>query len=246
MAHPRVDAIVVEDPKTGDRQTFAAKMFIDAGYEGDLMARAGVPYRVGREARSEYDESIAGINMGDPESLGALWAVATRRDFWPRRWWSGWGDLVPIARDFLASFAGELTIVGVLFVFVGLVVAVRQRLAFVGLLVLVAMANVAILASHGSRSDLFLWHRYYIPAYLSAALVGADERDTGSCGGGTKLDARIDAGMKTDTFDGDWGVDRFSVHGHRGTFELCRHVKQGSCQSWWVRSILLSYLISVV
>lgn len=70
MKGTRVEAIVVEDPKTGDRQTLAAKMFIDAGYEGDLMARAGVPYRVGREARSEYDESIAGINMGDPESLG--------------------------------------------------------------------------------------------------------------------------------------------------------------------------------
>ena len=32
---------------------------IDASYEGDLLAAAGVPYRVGREARSEYGESLA-------------------------------------------------------------------------------------------------------------------------------------------------------------------------------------------
>lgn len=32
---------------------------IDATYEGDLMARAGVPWRAGREGRAEYDESLA-------------------------------------------------------------------------------------------------------------------------------------------------------------------------------------------
>ncbi len=32
---------------------------IDASYEGDLLAAAGVPYRVGREARSEFGESLA-------------------------------------------------------------------------------------------------------------------------------------------------------------------------------------------
>ena len=36
-----------------------AAIFIDATYEGDLMAAAGVPYRVGREAGSEYKESLA-------------------------------------------------------------------------------------------------------------------------------------------------------------------------------------------
>lgn len=36
------------------------KVFIDAGYEGDLMARAGVSYSVGREGVDEYHESWAG------------------------------------------------------------------------------------------------------------------------------------------------------------------------------------------
>jgi hypothetical protein len=36
-----------------------AQMFIDASYEGDLMAAAGVPFRWGREARSETGEPLA-------------------------------------------------------------------------------------------------------------------------------------------------------------------------------------------
>lgn len=40
---------------------FRAKVFIDASYEGDLMAQAGVSYHVGRESRETYGESMAGI-----------------------------------------------------------------------------------------------------------------------------------------------------------------------------------------
>jgi hypothetical protein len=41
-------------------ETIRAKMFVDASYEGDLYAAAGVSYRVGREPRSAFDESLAG------------------------------------------------------------------------------------------------------------------------------------------------------------------------------------------
>ncbi|GMU66196.1 MAG: hypothetical protein AMXMBFR36_24700 [Acidobacteriota bacterium] len=112
------------------------------------------------------------LDWGNPETPGALWAVVTRRDFWPRRWIAGPADLVPIARDFFSSFAAELTWAGAALALIGLVAGFRRR-RFVALLALVALANVAVMASHGSRSDLFLWHRYYIPAYLSAALLAA-------------------------------------------------------------------------
>jgi len=36
------------------------KVFIDATYEGDLMARAGVSYSVGREGVDDFNESWAG------------------------------------------------------------------------------------------------------------------------------------------------------------------------------------------
>jgi hypothetical protein len=41
-------------------ETIQATVFIDATYEGDLMAAAKVSYRVGREPRSAFDESLAG------------------------------------------------------------------------------------------------------------------------------------------------------------------------------------------
>ncbi|QDU53904.1 FAD-dependent oxidoreductase [Aeoliella mucimassa] len=41
--------------------TFVGKAFIDATYEGDLMAAAGVSYTVGREANSQYGESLNGV-----------------------------------------------------------------------------------------------------------------------------------------------------------------------------------------
>lgn len=45
-------------------KTFKGKMFIDATYEGDLMAASGVDYHVGREANSLYDEEWNGIQTG--------------------------------------------------------------------------------------------------------------------------------------------------------------------------------------
>jgi len=37
--------------------------------------------------------------------------------------------------------------------------------------VLVMLGNLAAVAIHGSRSDIFLWHRYYIPSYAMGALL---------------------------------------------------------------------------
>jgi hypothetical protein len=42
-------------------QTIAGRVFIDASYEGDLLARAGVSYTFGRESESQYGESMAGV-----------------------------------------------------------------------------------------------------------------------------------------------------------------------------------------
>jgi hypothetical protein len=45
-------------------KTFKGKIFIDATYEGDLMAAAGVSYTVGREANSVYNEEWNGVQTG--------------------------------------------------------------------------------------------------------------------------------------------------------------------------------------
>jgi hypothetical protein len=48
-------------------KVYRAKMFIDATYEGDLMAKAGVRYKVGREANSEYGETLNGVRAVTPK-----------------------------------------------------------------------------------------------------------------------------------------------------------------------------------
>lgn len=72
-------------------QIIKAKMFIDCSYEGDLMAKAGVSYVVGRESNELYGETYNGVQLmeghqfpdgidpykipGDPSS-GLLWGIS--------------------------------------------------------------------------------------------------------------------------------------------------------------------------
>jgi hypothetical protein len=63
MNGTRIAAIVMED---GTR--YAGRMFIDATYEGDLMAKAGVRYTFGRESNAEYGEHYNGVEAGHRHS----------------------------------------------------------------------------------------------------------------------------------------------------------------------------------
>lgn len=46
-----------------DGSKLEARVFVDASYEGDLMARAGVNYAVGRESKAEFGEEAAGVRF---------------------------------------------------------------------------------------------------------------------------------------------------------------------------------------
>lgn len=68
-----------------------AKVYLDCSYEGDLLAKAGVSYTIGREANSQYGETYNGVQVekyhqfpdgidpyktpGDPSS-GLLWGIS--------------------------------------------------------------------------------------------------------------------------------------------------------------------------
>ena len=54
----RIAKIVMENGRA-----FEGSVFIDATYEGDLMAKAGVSYHVGRESNDTYGETINGLQM---------------------------------------------------------------------------------------------------------------------------------------------------------------------------------------
>ncbi|MFV0363277.1 MAG: FAD-dependent oxidoreductase, partial [Suipraeoptans sp.] len=76
--------------KSAPYKRVKAKMFIDCTYEGDLMAKAGVTYTIGREANSLYNETYNGVQLReahqfdvdiDPykvpadKSSGLLWGI---------------------------------------------------------------------------------------------------------------------------------------------------------------------------
>ncbi len=50
--------------RTISGKIFYGKMFIDATYEGDLMAAAKVKYHIGREANNQYNEQWNGVQTG--------------------------------------------------------------------------------------------------------------------------------------------------------------------------------------
>lgn len=89
-----IKSIILEKsdkPEAKTNQIISAKMFIDCTYEGDLMAKSGVSYKVGREGNADYNETINGVQLqeghqlpdgidpykipGKPES-GLLWGIA--------------------------------------------------------------------------------------------------------------------------------------------------------------------------
>ncbi|MFH1269204.1 MAG: FAD-dependent oxidoreductase, partial [Planctomycetota bacterium] len=55
----RITAITMESGRT-----FHGRAFIDATYEGDLLAKAGVSYAVGREGNAKYGETLNGVQVG--------------------------------------------------------------------------------------------------------------------------------------------------------------------------------------
>jgi hypothetical protein len=112
------------------------------------------------------------LDWGDPETLEAFLGVVLRRDFWARAWIEGPADVAPIAADYLHSLATELTWIGAALAAVGLVAGWRRGWPVL-LPLLVMLGNVAAVGLHGSRSDIFIWHRYYIPSYAMGALLAA-------------------------------------------------------------------------
>jgi ribulose 1,5-bisphosphate synthetase/thiazole synthase len=89
----RITEIVLESTSSPIKKDLVvrAAMFIDCGYEGDLMAKAGVSYAVGREDNKDYQETIDGVQLmdghqmppgidpyktpGNPDS-GLLWGIS--------------------------------------------------------------------------------------------------------------------------------------------------------------------------
>ncbi|HBJ82587.1 MAG TPA: protein-xanthan lyase [Verrucomicrobiales bacterium] len=89
LAPPDKHGIPAPTATQKDVSVIEAKVFIDASYEGDVMAAAGVKYAVGRESAETYHEELAGVGpttnwtpidpyvtAGDPNSGLLPWVEA--------------------------------------------------------------------------------------------------------------------------------------------------------------------------
>jgi len=66
LASVKKDGARISEITMEDGTVYRGKMFIDATYEGDLMAESGVKYMVGREANARFDETLNGIRGKTP------------------------------------------------------------------------------------------------------------------------------------------------------------------------------------
>ncbi len=67
LASVRKEGARIQEIETeGGGRRFRARLFIDATYEGDLMAQAGVSYFVGRESNARYNETLNGVRAKTP------------------------------------------------------------------------------------------------------------------------------------------------------------------------------------
>jgi hypothetical protein len=72
----KITAVTFEDaltPVTAPLLAVTASVYIDATYEGDLMAAAGCSFTVGREPNSQYNETYNGVVA--PYNKGGAWQV---------------------------------------------------------------------------------------------------------------------------------------------------------------------------
>ena len=141
------------------RRPVALAGTVTAGLLG-LLPYAYLPLRSRQDPR---------LDWGDPETLDSFLDVILRRDFWHRAWYEGPADAVTIALDWLTSLGTELVWGGTALAIWAVLCGMKRWP--VALPILVMLANLWAVGSHGSRSDLFIWHRYYIPSYLMAALL---------------------------------------------------------------------------
>ena len=110
------------------------------------------------------------LDWGNPETIRSTLDVILRRDAWERAWLESPADLLTAAGDLLLRIGTELFWLGAILAVVGILWS-RKRNWPILLLLLAILGNYLAMALHGSRSDLFIWYRYYIPTFVIFALL---------------------------------------------------------------------------
>lgn len=110
-------------------------------------------------------------SWGDPSAWERLVAYLSRESFWSKRYVDEAGDLWLVAAHYLDQIPLELTWPGAGLLLLGAAAGRPRRRWAVGVGLYLFISNMALMALHGSRQDLFHWSRYMITGWLGLVLI---------------------------------------------------------------------------
>jgi len=110
-------------------------------------------------------------NWGDPSGGERLIAYLSRESFWSKRYVDEADDLWSVAAHYLDAIPAELSWPGAALFLLGVGVCASTRRGMLGAGLYLFVANVALMALHGSRQDILYWSRYMITGWLGLTLI---------------------------------------------------------------------------
>ncbi len=111
------------------------------------------------------------INWGNPGKGKRLMDFIMRTEYWDRKYVHNIQDAIEVVWFYMGLVPRELMYAGLFFLCLGAYMLYRKQ-KLIGLLFLcVCFFNILFMIMHASRSDIFYWPRYIIPAFISIIAV---------------------------------------------------------------------------
>jgi hypothetical protein len=110
-------------------------------------------------------------NWGAPNNSERLIAYLSRESFWSKRYVDEADDLWTVAAHYLDAIPAELGWPGAMLLIVGVGICANRHRKALGVGLYLFVANMALIALHGSRQDILYWSRYMITGWLGLTLI---------------------------------------------------------------------------
>ena len=111
------------------------------------------------------------INWGNPGKGKRLMDFIMRTEYWDRKYVHDIQDAIEVVWFYIGLVPRELMYAGLIFLCIGAYTLFHKQ-KLIGLLFLcVCFFNILFMIMHASRSDIFYWPRYIIPAFISIIAV---------------------------------------------------------------------------
>ena len=108
---------------------------------------------------------------GDPSNWERLVAYLSRESYWSKRYVDEVDDLWTVAAHYLNAIPAELGWSGAALFILGVGICANRRRGVLAAGLYLFVANMGLIALHGSRQDILYWNRYMITGWIGLTLV---------------------------------------------------------------------------